>query len=158
MLDSRTKVGLPLFFIDLEPSKSNKKIFLLNKSVGPKIMIEHLKKKGYIIQYHKCQEYYNTQKFWKNKPKCVKCGCIHLTNECKKSRQVAAEICAKCNGDYPAKYRGSFANKKMCSVRRKIISHLLPPKVDDVAEFPGSPCNYIFWFENPFLSYCNISF
>ena len=110
--DRSTKVPLALFFVDLEPNTKNKDIFNL-RNLGPfQIKVEEPYKKLDIPQCQRCQAFGHTKQYCNHAPRCVKCAGPHLWKDCKKARETPA-ICALCNGDHPASFRGCETYKTL---------------------------------------------
>lgn len=109
-----SKEPLPLFFVDLEPCENNKTIYELQYLGHCKIRVEPPRKKNYIIQCTRCQEYGHSKAYCTKPFNCVKCGKSHDSKICKKPRDTPA-TCALCNGDHPANYKG-------CSVYRDLLN------------------------------------
>jgi len=111
-LHYQTKKTLPLFFVDLEPSPSNKDIFAIDTLYYTKIKIEEPCPRRNLIQCTRCQSYGHTQAYCNHQPKCVKCGDNHLSSECKKDKDSPAS-CAFCTQPHPANYRGCQVHKDL---------------------------------------------
>ncbi|VVC32986.1 Pre-C2HC domain,Zinc finger, CCHC-type [Cinara cedri] len=90
VLHYQTKKTLPLFFVDLEPSPSNKDIFTIDTLVYTKIKIEEPRPRRNLIQCTRCQSYGHSQAYCNHQPRCVKCGDNHLSSECKKDKDSPA--------------------------------------------------------------------
>ncbi|VVC35233.1 Pre-C2HC domain,Zinc finger, CCHC-type, partial [Cinara cedri] len=110
VLHYQTKKPLPIFFVDLEPSPSNKDIFTIDTLVYTKIKIEEPRSRRNLIQCTRCQSYGHTQAYCNHQPRCVKCGDNHLSSECKKVKDSPA-TCALCTQPHPANYRGCQVHK-----------------------------------------------
>ncbi|VVC46391.1 Pre-C2HC domain [Cinara cedri] len=90
VLHYQTKKTLPLFFVDLEPSPSNKDIFTKDTLVYTKIKIEEPRPRCNLIQCKRCQSCGYSQAYCNHQPRCVKCGDNHLSSECKKDKDSPA--------------------------------------------------------------------
>jgi hypothetical protein len=114
-----TRRPLSLFFVDLEPAGNNKEIYNITYLQNMRIQIEppHQKKNN-IPQCKKCQGYFHTKGYCEHKPRCVKCGNMHNTENCKLPRTEPAK-CVHCGEGHPANYRG-------CKVYQEIIAHRFP--------------------------------
>lgn len=108
-----TKTPLNLFFVDLEPAESNKKIYDLKYLLNMKITVEPPRKSSNITQCTRCQTYGHTKTYCTRPFACVKCGGDHSSSSCSKSRDLPA-TCALCDGAHPANYRG-------CSVYQDLL-------------------------------------
>lgn len=107
-----TKIQLPLFFVDLEPTQKSSEIFQLSSLLHTKIKIEEPYKPKSISQCNNCQEYGHTKTYCGYPSRCVRCGAHHQSSACPNSRAVPPK-CALCSGDHPASYKG-------CSVYREL--------------------------------------
>jgi hypothetical protein len=61
----------------------------------------------------KMPAYFHTKGYWAHRPRCVKCGKSHSTEQCTLPK-THAETCLHCGESHPASYRG-------CKVYQKII-------------------------------------
>jgi hypothetical protein len=104
VLHYQTKKPLPLFFVDLEPSPSNKDIFAIDTLYYTKIKMEEPRPRRNLIQCTRCQSYGHTQAYCNHQPRCVKYGDNHLSSKCKKNKDSPAS-CALCTQPNPANYR-----------------------------------------------------
>ena len=107
----KTKIQLPLFFVDLEPNISNNKSiydrkFLLNTRIN----VEALEPKVSIAQCQRCQAYGHTKTYCTLPPIGVKCGNEHLTPVCSKKPEDKPH-CGLCGGDHTANYWGCLLYK-----------------------------------------------
>lgn len=112
VLHYQSKSPLPLFFVDLEPAINNKDIFELQCLCYTKIKVEAPKTKKHIPQCMNCQDYGHTRSYCHSTPRCVRCGDLHSSTTCTKSKDLPAK-CALCFGDHPANYRGCPALKNI---------------------------------------------
>jgi len=103
---NKNKCPLPLFFVDILTQDNNKDILDIKSLLNTKVLIEkpHKKRRG-PPQCHNCQSYGHTRNNCCHKPKCVKCGENHLTNECSKDRHSPAK-CALCTKEHTANFKG----------------------------------------------------
>lgn len=69
-----TKLQLPLFFVDLEPTPKSSEIFQLSSLLHTKIKIEEPYKPKSISQCNNCQEYGHTKTYCGYPARCVRCG------------------------------------------------------------------------------------
>jgi len=111
-----TKINLPIFFVDLEPSETNKDIFLINQLLHTVVKIEEPYKRRDLVQCLNCQEYGHTKTYCAHPPRCVRCAEHHLTSSCQKPRDLPAK-CALCLGDHPANYKGCHIHKDLQKLR-----------------------------------------
>ncbi|KAL4113923.1 hypothetical protein QTP88_017475 [Uroleucon formosanum] len=121
VLHNQTKIPLPLFFVDLEPSPINKDIFGIDSLYHTKIKIEEPRPRRNLVQCTRCQSYGHTQAYCNHMPRCVKCGDNHLSSECNKSKDTPA-TCALCNLPHPANYRGCQVHKDIQKFHRSTTS------------------------------------
>ncbi|KAL4131789.1 hypothetical protein QTP88_009046 [Uroleucon formosanum] len=90
-----SKILLPLFFVDLEPTDHSKEIFKLESILHTKIKIEKPHKPKIISQCQNCQAYGHTKAYCGYSPRCVRCGDDHSSSVCPNSRQDPMR-CALC--------------------------------------------------------------
>ncbi|KAL4155972.1 hypothetical protein QTP88_000007 [Uroleucon formosanum] len=107
-----SKIPLPLFFVDLEPTDHSKEIFKLESILHTKIKIEEPHKPKIISQCQNCQAYGHTKAYCGYSPRCVRCGDDHSSSACPNSRQDPMR-CAFCTGNHPANYRGCTVYKNL---------------------------------------------
>lgn len=111
--------GLPLFMITFSNSDCIDKIYKINNIVNMKVKVEAVKRtSARIPQCKRCQGFNHTKQYCQRDPRCVKCAGKHLTNECTKSTQINP-ICANCQGNHPASYRGCEVAKELQKIRNK---------------------------------------
>lgn len=111
-----TKMPLPMFFVDLDPSENNNDIFNIHSFDRAIIQVEAPKKFDDIVQCFRCQDYGHTKSYCRKEFRCVKCGVGHPTNECKKARDVPPK-CVHCQGIHTANYKGCILYKKLIDKR-----------------------------------------
>ncbi|KAL4153931.1 hypothetical protein QTP88_001764 [Uroleucon formosanum] len=116
VLYKHTKINLPIFFVDLEPSELNKDIFHVNHILHTKIKIEEPYKRRDIVQCLNCQEYGHTKTYCSHTPRCVRCAEHHPTSTCQKPRNLPAK-CALCQGEHHANYKGCQIHKELQKLR-----------------------------------------
>lgn len=115
---SRTKIALPLFFVDLRPKPNNKLAFEIQTIEHQRVRIEEPRSRADDIpQCKNCQDLGHTRNFCHKKARCVKCGDFHQSSQCKKPREVAPK-CACCGGQHTANWRGCPAYKAAVSKKR----------------------------------------
>lgn len=107
-----SKIPLPLFFVDLEPTDHSIGIFKLESLLHTKIKIEEPHKPKIISQCQNCQAYGHTKAYCGYSPRCVRCGDDHSSSACPNSRQDPMR-CALCTGNHPANYRGCTVYKNL---------------------------------------------
>jgi len=107
-----SKIPLPLFFVDLEPTDHSNEIFKLESLLHTKIKIEEPHKPKIISQCQNCQAYGHTKAYCGYSPRCVRCGDDHSSSACPNSRQDPMR-CALCTGNHPANYRGCTVYKDL---------------------------------------------
>lgn len=107
-----SKIPLPLFFVDLEPTDHSNEIFKLESLLHTKIKIEEPHKPKIISQCQNCQAYGHTEAYCGYSPRCVRCGDDHSSSACPNSRQDPMR-CALCTGNHPANYRGCTVYKNL---------------------------------------------
>lgn len=116
VLHKHTKIKLPIFFVDLEPSELNKDIFHVNHLLHTKIKIEEPYKRSDLVQCLNCQEYAHTKTYCAHTPRCVRCAEHHPTSTCQKPRNLPAK-CALCQGEHPVNYKGCQIHKELQKLR-----------------------------------------
>lgn len=135
-----TKKPLPLFYVDLEPDKSNNgKVYEIQHLQNSKCSFEPPHRKREIIQCQRCQRLGHSKKFCERKPRCVKCSGTHLTTDCKKSKETPAK-CALCEGEHPANYKGCHVYKEI--KKRKFSSSqlkVMPKRTDNCLQQNRTP-------------------
>ncbi|KAL4136335.1 hypothetical protein QTP88_007883 [Uroleucon formosanum] len=104
-----SKIPLPLFFVDLEPTDHSKEIFKLESILRTKIKIEEPHKPKIISQCQNCQAYGHTKAYCGYSPRCVRCGDDHSSSACPNSRQDPMR-CALCTGALYSPPRHNISN------------------------------------------------
>jgi len=112
VLHRTSKLQLPLFFVDLEPTLKSTEIFQLSSLLHTKIKVEEPYKLKSTSQCNNCQEYGHIKTYCGYPSRCVRCGDHHQPFSCPNSRSATPK-CALCFGDHPASYKG-------CSVYRDL--------------------------------------
>lgn len=107
-----TKVPLPLFFIDLEPSIKSYEIYQLISLLHTKIKVEEPYKPKTISQCNNCQDYGHTKTYCGYLPRCVRCGADHKTTDCPNQCSGPFRY-ALCQGNHPASYKGCSIYKDL---------------------------------------------
>lgn len=133
-----SKIPLPLFFIDLEPALNNKDIFELKTLCYTKVKIESPRINKQAPQCLNCQSYGHTRTYCNNHPRCVRCGENHSTHSCTKSRDLPA-VCALCQGNHPANYRGCQVFKNLQQLRKQPPSKTNPNTIEKNANYNDIP-------------------
>ncbi|KAL1130676.1 hypothetical protein AAG570_011918 [Ranatra chinensis] len=127
VLHHKTKVPLPLFFVDLEPASNNADIFCIKRIFYSSVRVEEPHKRQDIVQCTRCQQYRHTKGYCNRPPRCVRCGGEHESSTCSKSRDSAA-TCALCGGDHTANYKGCPAYKKLTTTLKNNTPKTNPPR------------------------------
>jgi len=78
-------------------------------------------------QYYNCQLYGHTRNNCCHKPKCVKCGGNHPTNECSKDRHSPPK-CVLCITEQTANFKGCPVYK---TTFKKTVTRVRPAKGSD---------------------------
>lgn len=117
VIHPKTKLQLPMHFIDLFPSSRNDDIFLINALLYTRVVVEELKTNKHMIQCKRCQLYGHSQNYCNLPFRCIKCGKKHNSNACTKEDSVKP-VCALCQGDHPANYRGCLEYKRIIQERK----------------------------------------
>lgn len=118
VLKRTTKDPLNIFFVDLEPSDNNKKIYDLKYFMHMKISVEAPRKTPSLVQCTRCQNYNHTKAYCSLPYSCVKCGGSHNSATCTKTRDTPA-TCSLCDGPHPANYRGCTVYKDLQKLRNR---------------------------------------
>lgn len=118
--DKTTGRPLSIFFIDLEPADNNIKIYDITYLQNMKIQFEPpYQKRNNIPQCKRCQGYFHTKRYCEHKPRCVKCGRLHNTEECKLPRSEPPK-CVHCGEGHPANYKGCKVYQDIIKSRRQL--------------------------------------
>lgn len=133
---AKTKVPLPMFFVDLKPNENNKSIYQVTKMGNKIVKFEPPNKKREVPQCKKCQRFGHTQNNCGRAFRCVKCLENHPTSECKKTRDVPA-FCVNCGEDHPANYRGCEVYKKLLQKRFPTLRKKQPAEYSSRAPTPN---------------------
>lgn len=83
-----TKLHLPLFFVDPEPTLKYSEIFQLSSLLHTKIKVEEPYKPKTISQCVNCQDYGHTKTCCGYPSCCVRCGAHHQSSACPNSRSA----------------------------------------------------------------------
>lgn len=103
---------LSLFFLDIEPAANNSEICHTEYLQNMRVQIEPpYQKQINIPQCKRCQTYFHTKGYCARRPRCVKCGKPHSTEQCTLPK-TRAVICLHCRESHPASYRGCKSTKK----------------------------------------------
>ncbi|KAF0763514.1 Uncharacterized protein FWK35_00034534 [Aphis craccivora] len=120
---SANKLPLPLFNISLARNTNNREIFKITKLLNTIIKFEYTKRQLGPPQCHHCQKYGHTRNYCYRKPRCVKCGAEHFTDNCTKQLEEPAK-CANCGGNHTANY------KEIINTLKLKLYHLHPTEAD----------------------------
>jgi len=129
----KNKLSLPLFSVELNTKNNNSDMFTITMLLHTSVVVEKPHKS--IIgppQCHKCQAYGHTKTYCSHKPRCVKCGEEHLTQNCSKVNSLPAK-CALCAGAHTSSYKGCPIYKKHAvSFKKHIREKRFPPATTPV--------------------------
>lgn len=120
------------FFVNLLAGPENKAVKDLKYIYHQSVTIEDPRKRKYIAQCQRCQQYGHTKNYCMRPFRCVKCAQQHKTSECPKRDRSTPALCALCQGPHPANYKG-------CEVYRQISlrkSHTHKQQVVEKAKIP----------------------
>lgn len=120
VLHKVTKIPLPLFFVDLEPTTKSAEIFHLSALLHTKIKVEEPYKSKTISQCNNCQEYGHTKTYCGYPSRCVRCGSNHKSPDCPNLRSDPPK-CALCAGEHPASYKGCSIYKDLQRAKKPFI-------------------------------------
>ncbi|CAH2083988.1 unnamed protein product [Euphydryas editha] len=115
--NNKTKLPLPMFFIDLQPNHNNKDVYNIKTLLNCRIEIEPPRPKRTIPQCTNCQQYGHTQNFCHRQPKCVKCAGSHHTSKCPRKERSDKVKCILCDGNHPANYKGCIVYKELQKIK-----------------------------------------
>ena len=148
VLHPRERYPLPLFFIDLEPAKTNNEIFQVQRLVYSTVRFEEPRQKPLIVQCTKCQNLGHTKTYCHHEARCVKCAGFHASDTCQRPKDEPA-TCALCGEAHPASYRGCEVYKNLHKQRsRNLATKTLgpaqktcpePPEIENQETFPALP-------------------
>lgn len=124
---SISKIPLPIFFVEIETKENNKDIYGIKYLQNTVVKFEPPKKKRDIPQCTRCQGFYHTKNYCNKMPKCVKCANHHLTENCPIKEKIKEVVCANCNGNHPASYKGCLVRKQL---QQKIYPALREKKLE----------------------------
>lgn len=116
VLQSGTRVPLPLFFVDLEPDINNSKIFELRVLLHTRIQVEEPKKKNDILQCKRCLQLGHSRSYCHHPVRCARCGNSHETTACNIA-PTESRICVLCNGNHSSTYKGCQVYKELRNKR-----------------------------------------
>ena len=149
ILKRGSKIRLPMFFVDLEPSENNKQIYDIKKLYNLCVVFEPPRQKRDIPQCQQCQRYNHTRKFCSHRARCVKCAGDHFTANCTRTERDNSVVCVLCKGNHPANYKG-------CAVYQELRKQKFPPlrkKEIPVRETKSIPTQ----FTRPGISYADMA-
>jgi hypothetical protein len=105
--------GNPLspFFLYVEPAANNIEIYHTEYLQNMRVQIQPThQKQNNIPQCKRSQAYFHTKGYCAHRPRCVKCGKSHSTEQCQ--TQISTSL--HCGESHPASYRG-------CKVYQEIL-------------------------------------
>ena len=117
-----TKQPMSIFFANIEIANNNKDVFNITRLCNAVVKIEAPHKFNDLVQCHRCQEFGHTQRYCRKPFRCVKCGDQHSTADCRKKLD-SPPVCAHCQGNHTASYKGCEWYKKQLQLRMKEKSH-----------------------------------
>lgn len=136
VIQRTTKLPLPMFYIDLEPSPNNKDVYSIELFMHLRVKIEPPRQKREIVQCTKCQRYGHTKRFCFNNARCVKCVGNHSTESCMRDKSDERVQCVLCSGNHPANYRG-------CEIYKQLQAKQYPRLRQRSSQQPPSDPNQI---------------
>jgi Associated with zinc fingers len=110
MISAKTKKPIPIIKARLPASQ--KSVYEIRQLCHISVVVEPLNIKPQVPQCHRCQKFWHTKNFCHGHHRCVKCGQLHDSATCEKSKGTPAK-CANCEGDHTASYRGCPAFPKL---------------------------------------------
>lgn len=111
-----TKEPLPMFYVDLDPSPDNKKVFEIRHLDSCIVQIEAPKIYSDIVQCHRCQQFGHTKTYCRRPFVCVKCGLGHPSPNCPNDRNSTPR-CIHCLKTHTANYKGCAVYKTLVEKR-----------------------------------------
>lgn len=137
-----TKEPLSIFYVDLDPDPSNKKVFDIHDINGAIVTIEPPLRTSDIVQCHRCQQYGHTKSYCKKPFACVKCGLGHCTTSCTKKVEDPPR-CVHCLQTHTANYKGCQIYQALLQKRVPINTTQHRPQFSyDSQHFPQVNPNY----------------
>lgn len=115
---SRSKLPLPLFFVDFVPQSKFNEIYKLDKLLHTVIKVEDVRKPHNIVQCTNCQSFNHTKAYCFHPSRCVKCAGSHHSSVCSKSRDKEPK-CVLCQQPHTANYKGCNAYQEAQRLRRR---------------------------------------
>jgi hypothetical protein len=109
----RTKLPLPMFFVDLKPAPNNKDILKVEFLQQCKIKFEPPRHKRETAQCTNCQRYGHTKNYCHLHPRCVNCAGDHFSLHCQRKDRSSAVRCVLCDGNNPVNYKGCTVYKDL---------------------------------------------
>jgi hypothetical protein len=116
VLQAGTRTPLPLFFVDLEPSQDNNKIFDVKTLLYTRIAVEEPRKKQEIVQCKRCLQFGHTRTYCNHAVKCARCGEGHPSSSCTLPATEPRK-CTLCEGNHSSTYRGCKVYKDLRNKR-----------------------------------------
>jgi hypothetical protein len=136
VLQTGTKIPLPLHFVDLEPDKDNSRIFKISSLLYTRIKVEEPRKKEEILQCKRCLQFGHSRSYCNHTPRCARCGGLHDVNTCQRGANDK-RVCVLCQGDHSSLYKGCQVYKELRS--KKLVRSVQPPiKTGSHASRPSS--------------------
>jgi len=125
-----TKNPMAMFFVNLEPASTNKKVFEVNR-LWHVVTIEEHRKFNDLVQCYRCQAFGHTKRYCRLQYTCVKCGQGHDSTECTKTKDAPATS-GNCGEAHTASYQGCrvyIEAKKRTAPKPKAKAMAPPPNV-----------------------------
>ena len=132
---ARNKNPLPLFYVDLEPEKSNERIYSITGIMNCIVRVEPFRPRNRIPQCTNCQDYNHTSAYCLHKPRCVRCRGDHRYEDCPVPRELPPE-CVNCGGNHTANYRGCEVHMHLM---KKRAPRAVPPQPSITSNSPQFP-------------------
>jgi hypothetical protein len=108
----------PIFVVTFQASTDLREVYKTNKICHCIVSWEKYKPKRPIPQCFNCQQFGHSSAYCGRPPKCVKCGQLHPTSDCKK-QPSDPPTCANRGGDHPANYSGGPEYQKRLTARNR---------------------------------------
>lgn len=134
----RFKKPMPLFFVQVDKETYNDKIYDITNIFYTKIRVEEPKKKKQIAQCSRCQRFGHTKAYCTNPHRCIRCGQLHPSVECKKNPDTAA-TCANCGNGHPANYKGCSVLKELRTKKNGTSRIVRTGFIPNRNDFPSLP-------------------
>lgn len=123
------KVPIGTFTLTFANGTDIEKIFKINSICNVRVKIEPLKVDPTVVpQCIRCQGFRHTKNGCYKHPVCVRCAGPHLSSACPSGKFIEKPVCANCNEQHPASYRGCPVAKQESADRKAELAKKKQPK------------------------------